>query len=48
MSKLFVRLVFELKSLGCKIVYADYYRVIIATTRYVSSISLSILILFIL
>lgn len=35
MSKLFIRLVSELKSLGCKIIYADYYRVIIATTRYV-------------
>lgn len=37
MSKLFIRLISELKSLGCKIIYADYYRVIIATTRFVSN-----------
>jgi hypothetical protein len=37
MTKLFSRLISEFRNLGCKIVYADFYRIIIATTRYVGS-----------
>jgi DNA polymerase epsilon subunit 1 len=38
MTKLFTKLVAELRRLGSKIIYADFYRIIIATNRHVSGL----------